>query len=130
VATGGGLLAAARYLEHQSLIGPVSTVTSVAAPVAVFTLALFAIWTTLVGEQDPFHLALLVAAGAVLLLSVLLASWGVSMAGCLVVVACAPIVTVIGFETVGHRHLTEAMERLRPREAVHDPDAAVRSEAT
>ena len=34
------------------------------------------------------------------------------MAVCLVVLACAPVVTVIGYETVGHRHLTHALARV------------------
>ena len=110
-ATGGGLLVAADYLQHGTRIGAVATVLSVAVPVAVFTLALFAIWTALVRERDRFHLLLLLAGGAILILSIALASAGVSMAVCLVVIACAPIVTVIGFETVGHRHLAEAIER-------------------
>lgn len=112
VATGGGLLVAADYLRHQTQIGAVATVLSVAAPVTVFTLALYAIWTALIREGDPFHLGLLAATAAVLLLSVLLASRGVSMAACLVVLACAPIVTVIGYETVGHKHLTDALARI------------------
>jgi low temperature requirement protein LtrA len=119
-ATGGGLLTAADYLDHHTVIGPVATVLSVALPVAVFTLALFAIWTALIRERDPFHLALLAATAAILLLSVLLASSGVSMAVCLIVLACAPIVTVVGFETVGHRHLTEAIDRTRATEPHRD----------
>jgi len=119
-ATGGGLLTAADYLDHHTVIGPVATVLSVALPVAVFTLALFAIWTALIRERDPFHLALLAATAAILLLSVLLAASGVSMAVCLIVLACAPIVTVIGFETVGHRHLTEAIDRTRATEPHRD----------
>ena len=35
---------------------------------------------------------------------VLLAAAGVSMAVCLVVLMFAPVVTVVGYETVGHRH--------------------------
>jgi len=30
-----------------------------------------------------------------------------------VVLACAPIITVIGYETVGHQHLTDALTRLK-----------------
>ena len=89
----------------------------------MFTLALFGIWTTLVRERDPFHLALLVATGALLLLSLLLASSGVSIAICLVVVECAPIVTVIGFETVGHRHVTDVMRRTHASSPVRDTSA-------
>jgi low temperature requirement protein LtrA len=110
-ATGGGLRVAADYLEHNSSLGAVGTVLAVAVPVAIFTLALYATWTATFAEGDSFHIALLAATGAILLLSVLLASSGVSMATCLVVVACAPTVTVIGYETIGHRHLTDALER-------------------
>jgi low temperature requirement protein LtrA len=111
-AVGGGLRVAADYLQHHTQIGPVATVLSVAAPIAVFVVALNAIWTALIRERDPFHLGLLAATGGVLLLSVFLASWGVSMAVCLVVVACAPIVTIVGYETIGHRHLVDALERV------------------
>jgi hypothetical protein len=89
-------------------------VLSVAVPVAAVILALFAIWTAMIGERDPFHGALLTSTGAVLLLSVLLAAAGVSMAICLVVVACTPVVTVIDYEAIGHRHLTDAPARLEP----------------
>jgi len=75
------------------------------------TFALFVLWMSVAGDRDPFHFALLAAAAALLLLSVLLASWGVAMAVCLVVLACAPIVTVVGFETIGYRHLSEVMKR-------------------
>jgi hypothetical protein len=36
----------------------------------------------------------------------------VSMPVCLIVLALAPIVTVIGHETIGHRHIAAAVERL------------------
>jgi low temperature requirement protein LtrA len=110
--TGGGLLVAAAYLQHHTTIGAVATVLSVAVPVAIFTVALYLIWTALIHEGDPFHLALLAATGAVLLLAVLLAASGVTMAVCLVVLACAPVITVIGYETIGHKHLADALTRL------------------
>jgi low temperature requirement protein LtrA len=113
-AYGGGLRVAADYLQHHTRIGAVATVLSVAVPVAVVILALFAIWTAMVGDRDPFHLCLLVATGAVLLLSILLAATGASIAICLVILAGAPLVTVIGYETVGYRHLTDALARLEP----------------
>ena len=37
------------------------------------------------------------------------AAMGASLAWCLVVLALAPAVTVLGYETVGHRHLAEAL---------------------
>jgi hypothetical protein len=47
-----------------------------------------------------------------LVLSVVLATAGVSMAVCLIVLALAPVVTVVGYESLGHRHIAEAVERL------------------
>ena len=35
-----------------------------------------------------------------------------SVAVCLVVLALAPAVTVVGYETLGHRHMADALERL------------------
>jgi hypothetical protein len=43
--------------------------------------------------------------------SVLLAHAGLPMAICLVVLMVAPLVTVLGYETVGHRHLDAALNR-------------------
>lgn len=37
---------------------------------------------------------------------------GVSMVVCLLVVALAPIVSVIGYETLGDRHVAEVVDRL------------------
>ena len=42
----------------------------------------------------------------------MLAAVGVSVAACLVVLALAPTVTVVGYEVLGHRHMAEALERL------------------
>jgi hypothetical protein len=36
----------------------------------------------------------------------------VSISVCLVVLALAPAVTVVGYETLGHRHIAEALQRL------------------
>ena len=47
-----------------------------------------------------------------LALSVVLAAAGVSVAVCLVVLALAPAVTVVGYETLGHRHMAEVVDRL------------------
>ena len=43
------------------------------------------------------------------MLDVVCALVGLSMAWCLVVLMLAPAVTVVGYETLGHRHLGEAM---------------------
>ncbi len=110
-ATGAGLHVAADYIGHQTQIGATATVLTVAIPVAVFMFAFLALYTYLVHAGDPFHIGLLAGTAAMLVLAVLLASAGVPMAVCLVVLMLAPLVIVIGYETIGHRHMAIALER-------------------
>jgi hypothetical protein len=44
-------------------------------------------------------------------LPVVLATIGAPMAVCLVVLMLAPLVPVIGYETIGHRHVAVALQR-------------------
>jgi low temperature requirement protein LtrA len=114
-ATGAGLHVAATYIGHEAHIGAAATVLTVAVPVAVFVLALFALYTFLVRAVDPFHFILLAGTVAVLVASVILATIGAPMALCLVVLMLAPIVAVIGYETIGHRHMLVAVQRTLAR---------------
>jgi hypothetical protein len=41
-----------------------------------------------------------------------LAAAGVDLAICLVVVTLAPVVTIVGYETIGHKHIAATIERL------------------
>jgi hypothetical protein len=72
----------------------------------------YALYSMLIRAHDPFHLGLLAGTAAILILSAVLAAAGASIATCLVVLALAPAVTVVGYETLGHRHLADALERL------------------
>jgi Bacterial low temperature requirement A protein (LtrA) len=111
VATGGGLHVAAYYIEHHSKLGSVGTVLSVAVPVAVYILGVYLIYTLLVGTWDAFHGLLVALTAVVLVAAVLLALGGVSMAVCLLVVTLAPMVSVVGYELLWHRHAAEAIAR-------------------
>jgi len=56
---------------------------------------------------------MLLAGTAVLLVApVLLAATGVSIAVCLVVLMFVPVVTVVGYETEGHRHQDDPPARM------------------
>jgi hypothetical protein len=48
---------------------------------------------------------------ALLVLPVILATIGAPMAVCLVVLMLAPLVPVIGYETLGYRHMAVAVQR-------------------
>jgi low temperature requirement protein LtrA len=113
-AIGAGLHVAAYYLEHETAIGATGTVLATAVPVTIYILALYALYAVFMREADPFHLSLLAGTAAVLVLSVALAAVGVGVAVCLAVLMLAPVVTVLGYETLGYRHVEEALARMRP----------------
>jgi low temperature requirement protein LtrA len=114
VATGAGLHAAAYYIEHHSELGSVETVLAVALPVGVYIASVYMLYMLMVRSVDAFHVLLMVLSAAVLGAAVWLAAAGISMANCLLVVTLAPMVTVIGYETVGHRHAAQAIARSLP----------------
>ena len=107
VATGAGLHAAAYYIEHHSKLGSTETVLAVALPVGIYIASLYVLYAVIVRTIDAFHLLLLVLTVVVLAIAVWLADAGYSMANCLLVVTLAPMVTVIGYEVVGHRHAAQ-----------------------
>ena len=84
-----------------------------AIPVSIYVVALYAIYAAFTRHLDPFHLSLLAGTAAVIALSVVLAAVGAGVATCLVALMFAPVVTVVGYETLGHRHVDEALARMR-----------------
>ncbi len=113
VATGAGLHAAAYYIEGHSKLGSVETVLTVALPVGVYILGVFGLYLILTHSLASWHLLMLTGSAVVLGAAVALAAAGVTMAVCLLVVMLAPVVTVVGFELIGHRHAEDAVTRAR-----------------
>jgi len=107
---GAGLHIIGLKMEHHADIGPVTTVAALVIPVAVYLVAIFALYTILSGEPDRFHLLLISVTALILILALVLAVVGVPIAVCLIVVMAAPFVTVLGYETVGHRHQQAVLE--------------------
>ena len=112
VAVGAGLHAAAYYLEHHSVLGTTGTVLTVAVPVALYVVSIYALHYHLSRVFDPFHLLLLGGTAVVVAASVAMAAVGAPMVWCLAVLALAPWVTVVGYETVGYRHGERVLARL------------------
>ncbi|MDV3127767.1 low temperature requirement protein A [Mycobacterium sp. 21AC1] len=111
VATGAGLHLAAYYIEDQSQLGSVATVVAVAVPVGTYLVAMFAVYSLLVADFDIFHTLLLGLAAAALGAAIAMAAAGIAMALCLLVVTAAPMVVVVGFELIGHRHARTIIAR-------------------
>jgi low temperature requirement protein LtrA len=109
---GAGLHVAGLRLEHHSEIGDVAVVLTLAVPVGLYLLVVYLLHTLLLAA-DRFHLLLITVTLLVLCAAVLMAAEGVALAACLLVVMAAPFVTVLGYETTGHRHQRAMLARLR-----------------
>ncbi len=115
VATGAGLHVAAYFIEHKAEIGPLATVLSVAIPISIFLASIYALYYYLVRRFDLLHAWLLAATAAVIVAAVIAAIMGVDMAICLVILTFAPVVTVVGYEVLGHRHQEQALADIGAR---------------
>jgi uncharacterized membrane protein len=103
VATGGGLHAAAIFIEHKSHIGALATLLCVAVPVGLFLALSYALYYYLTRQPDRLHTWLLMITSAVVAAAVIAAITGVPLAFSLVILMLAPTVTVVGYEIWGHR---------------------------
>jgi hypothetical protein len=112
VAVGAGLHVAAYHLGDEYDVSSMTTVWSVAIPLGVFALALYGLYAQITRTRDPFHLLLIAATLVVLAAGVVMAGSGVSMVWCVLVLALTPWVSVVGYETVGHRHNERVLESL------------------
>ena len=110
VGVGAGLHVAAQVIAHEAHVDAAFALACVAIPVLVFEVMLFVLYTLLVARFDPFHIWLFVGGVALLALSVLAVSAGVSIGASLLIVAASPLVIVVGYETVGHRHQAAVLE--------------------
>ena len=99
-------------VEGEAHLSDPAAVLAVAIPVLVFVVALFALYTYMVRTFDPFHLGLLVGTVLFIVAGVLLAGAGVALSVCLVMVTLAPLVVVVGYETIGHRHAASSLRRV------------------
>ncbi|MGC4043917.1 MAG: low temperature requirement protein A [Armatimonas sp.] len=109
VATGAGLHVAANFIEHKSHLSALATVLAVAIPVGVFLASIYLLYYYMVQSFDRFHIWLFIGTALIVALAIGLAISGVSMAICLIVLMLAPVVTVVGYETQGHRHQAQAL---------------------
>jgi low temperature requirement protein LtrA len=110
-AVGAGLHVAAYAVEGEATIGTFGVVLAVAIPVAVFGAVYFLLYSVLFRAIDTFHLGLAAGMIAFLLAAVVLAASGGALGWCLMLVMASPFVVVVGYETVGYRHVTADVAR-------------------
>ncbi|GGW46649.1 hypothetical protein [Streptomyces griseoloalbus] len=87
-------------------------VLSLALPVGLYLLMVHLLHALLLSAGDASHLVLIPLTLAVPAVAV---AAGAGIAVCLLVVMLAPFVTVVGFETIGHRHQRRMLQELRTR---------------
>ncbi len=78
-------------------------------------MGLYVLYAALTRTLDPFHLLLVALSAVVVAAALALSAAGVSLTVTLLVLALTPWVTVVGYETVGHRHNAEVLAAL-PRD--------------
>lgn len=111
-AIGMGLRVEAVVMEGDAEIGVVGGVLAVAVPMFIFTVSYFAVYSIMMRSVDPFHVLLAAGMTAFLVAAVVAAASGVSLGVCLLLVMASPFVTVVGYESVGHRHVAADSERV------------------
>lgn len=111
-ATGSGLHVAAFVIDGTAKIGTVTAMLTVTIPVGVFTTALFVLYSLLLHQVDALHLVLFLGAALTLAAAVAAVAAGASLGTGIVITALSPIVIIVGYETVGHRHQDEAIARI------------------
>lgn len=112
-ATGAGLHVVADVSEGGARIGMLGAALSVAIPVLAFVVVLFLLYSYLVREKDPLHILLFVGTVVMLVVAVLVAAAGWPIGVTLVLITLSPVVIIVGYETLGHRHAAAALARLR-----------------
>jgi low temperature requirement protein LtrA len=112
VAVGAGLHAAAYRLEGRSELTDTQTVLAVVVPLGAYVGLLYLLYALLTRTMDPFHALLILGSAVVLAAGVTMVAAGVPLTWSLLVVALTPWVTVVGYETVGHRHNEDVLANL------------------
>lgn len=115
-AVGAGLHVAASSLgaghgaEHAA--SPFVALAAVAVPLALYFLAIYGLYAWMVERFDPYHVGLLALTVVFLLLPFAMLRMGASMPICLLALVAVPLVSIIGYEQHGYRHIDESLARL------------------
>lgn len=110
-AIGAGLHVIAYVLAGHAAIGPVAAVLSVVIPIGLVTITKLVLFNALFRTLDLFHGVMLAAVIVILGASVVAVINGSGLGTALLIAALAPVGIVIAYETVGHRHQEEFVER-------------------
>ena len=113
VAVGAGLDVAAMATEGEAHIDALSVASAVVIPVFVLLLAFLVLYAILIGTLDPFHVLLFGGALAILGISLAVAAAGAPLSVWLSLVVLAPVVIIVGYETIGYGHQQTRLAEIR-----------------
>lgn len=103
VSMGAGMHIAAYYIEGAAAIGPLAAVLYLAIPAALFICMAYALHYYLTQNFALYRAVLLLATLVILSAAVAAVELGFDVAICLVIVALAPAISVLGYEVHGYR---------------------------
>ena len=113
VAVGAGLDVAAMATEGEAHIDSLTVALAVVVPVFVLLVTFLVLYAILIGTFDPLHLLLFGAALAILVVSAAVAAAGAPLSVWLSLVVLAPVVIIVGYETIGYGHQQTRLAEIR-----------------
>lgn len=111
-ATGAGLHVAANTIEGSAHIDATAAILTLVIPIGVFLSALIALYSLLLRQFDGFHIWLYLGALAALAAAVLAVAAGASLGTGILISVLAPVIVIVGYEAVGHRHQAASIARI------------------
>lgn len=117
-AAGAGLHVTARVIaagaggaDSEHAIAPTAALLTLVVPVAIFILGLFVLYSVLLRQIDLLHVWLFVGAMAALAAAFVLVACGADLAVGIAVTVLSPVIAIVAYETLGHRHVAAAVAR-------------------
>ncbi|MGB4136640.1 MAG: low temperature requirement protein A [Microbacterium sp.] len=110
-ASGAGLHVCASSIQGEATIGPLAAMLTLVIPVGVFIVALFVLYALLMRQVDPLHFGLFAGSALALFAAVGAVGAGASLSVGIVLTVLSPLIVIVGYETVGHRHQADALAR-------------------
>jgi low temperature requirement protein LtrA len=122
-AMGAGLHVAALDAAGHSVLTPVGVIATIAVPLFVLWVAIFALFSLIVKGVDTFHVPLFIASVLAIAAAIVAVALGASVTVGIAILVLSPLIVIVGYETVGHRHELQLLERLRQRSAPLDTES-------
>lgn len=113
VAIGAGLDVAAMATEGEAHVDSLAVALAVVIPVFVLLVTFLVLYAVLIGTFDPFHLLLFGGALVILVVAAAVAAAGAPLSVWLSLVVLAPVVIIVGYETVGYGHQQARLAEIR-----------------